>query len=137
MKIKKIITIILLVICLANLSIVYADDETEEIEEITKETIETSTDVTGEPKIDSRVAVIYDRLSKRVLYGKNETKQVPMASTTKIMTAIVVLEKANLNEQIEIEQQAASVGGSRLGLKKGDKITIRDLLYRINVKIRK
>ena len=52
-----------------------------------------------------------------------------MASTTKIMTAIVVLENANLSEVIEISRKAAGTGGSRLGLSAGDKISINDLLY--------
>ena len=52
-----------------------------------------------------------------------------MASTTKIMTAIIVLENSNLNNIVEVSKKAANTGGSRLGLKTGDKITIRDLLY--------
>ena len=52
-----------------------------------------------------------------------------MASTTKIMTAIVVLENANLSDEVTIDSKAAGIGGSRLGLKKNDKITVNDLLY--------
>ncbi len=52
-----------------------------------------------------------------------------MASTTKIMTATVVIENISLDKTVEISKKAAGTGGSRLGLKTGDKITIRDLLY--------
>ena len=52
-----------------------------------------------------------------------------MASTTKIMTATIIIENCNLNETVEISKKSAGTGGSRLGLKAGDKITIRDLLY--------
>lgn len=52
-----------------------------------------------------------------------------MASTTKIMTALVVLENAKLDTLVEVSKKAAGTGGSRLGLKTGDKITINDLLY--------
>lgn len=53
-----------------------------------------------------------------------------MASTTKILTAIITLEKCeNLNQEITIESKAANVGGSKLGVKVGDKLTINDLLY--------
>ncbi len=45
------------------------------------------------------------------------------------MTAIVVIEKSNLNDIVTIESKAAGTGGSRLGLKKNDKITVKDLLY--------
>ena len=52
-----------------------------------------------------------------------------MASTTKIMTATIIIENCDLNKTIEVSKKAAGTGGSRLGLKIGDKITIRDLLY--------
>ena len=52
-----------------------------------------------------------------------------MASTTKIMTCIVVIENADLNAEVKVSAKAAGTGGSRLGLKKDDKITIKDLLY--------
>lgn len=64
-----------------------------------------------------------------ILYGKNEKNKVKMASTTKIMTATVVLEHTSLDKTVEVSKKAAGTGGSRLGLKTGDKITIRDLLY--------
>ena len=79
--------------------------------------------------INSRSCIVFDRNSKMILYGKNETKQVKMASTTKIMTSLIIIENCNLSETIEISKKAASTGGSRLGLKTGDKITINDLLY--------
>ena len=52
-----------------------------------------------------------------------------MASTTKIMTATVTLENANLSDEVTISAKAGGTGGSRLGLKKGDKIALNDLLY--------
>lgn len=65
-----------------------------------------------------------------VLYGKKENQRYKMASTTKIMTAIVVIEKIeNLQEKTEISQKSAGTGGSRLGLHKNDKVSINDLLY--------
>ena len=84
---------------------------------------------TEEVDISSRIALIYDRASGRILYEKNGNKQTPMASTTKIMTAIVVLENAKLTDTVTITTKAAGIGGSRLGLKKNDKITGHDVLY--------
>ncbi len=80
-------------------------------------------------KINSRNAVLFDRNSKCVIYGKEENKVCKMASTTKIMTAIVVLENTNLSDIVDISKKAASTGGSRLGLSVGDKITVENLLY--------
>ncbi len=79
--------------------------------------------------LNSRSCVVIDRLTKNILYGKNEKNKVKMASTTKIMTAIVVLENSSLDQMVEASKKAAGTGGSRLGLKTGDKITIRDLMY--------
>lgn len=104
------------------------EDELVDLGEIQKEIIETSVEP-DEISLDSRIALIYDRASGRILYEKNGNKQTPMASTTKIMTAIVVLENANLTDVVTISSRAAGIGGSRLGLKKNDKITVNDLLY--------
>lgn len=81
------------------------------------------------PEINSRACVVIDRNSNTILYGKNENTVRKMASTTKIMTATIIIENCNLEETIEISKKAAGTGGSRLGLKTGDKITIKDLLY--------
>ena len=64
-----------------------------------------------------------------ILYGKNENEKRKMASTTKIMTAIVVIENANLESIVTISQKAAGTGGSRLGLHTNDKVSVKDLLY--------
>lgn len=116
---------------------VYADiddDEQIDMEQIKNETAQTVAQVAEEPKLNSRVALIYDRASQRILFEKNGQKQVPMASTTKIMTAIVVLENANLKDVVTVTQKAAGTGGSRLGLKTNDKITVHDLLYGLMLK---
>ena len=111
------------------------EDEEVDIEEIQKEVIETSSEA-EEFNVDSRIALIYDRASGRIIYEKNGNKQTPMASTTKIMTAIVVLENADLKDTVTIDSKAAGIGGSRLGLKKNDKITVNDLLYGLMLRSR-
>lgn len=112
----------------------YADDyiENEQTIDVSSEILEanmTNSSTLEPSSINSRSCVVFDRNSHMILYGKNEQKQVKMASTTKIMTAIVVIENCNLNDTIEVSKKAASTGGSRLGLKTGDKITVKDLLY--------
>ena len=135
-NIKRKINIIItfLIICLlVTMPITWADIENEEEiitqEEIQQEVAASASMSTEEPKLNSRIALIYDRNSGRILYEKNGNKQTPMASTTKIMTSIVVMENANLDEVVTIEGKAAGTAGSRLGLKKNDKITVHDLLY--------
>ena len=57
-----------------------------------------------------------------------------MASTTKIMTACIIIENCNLSDVIEVSRSAANIGGSRLGLRLGDKVSIKDLLYGLMLK---
>lgn len=113
-------------------SLSYCDEMDEEIIDVSSE-IEASTQSSANkseiPNVNSRSCVVLDRNSNKILYGKNEKNKVKMASTTKIMTAIVVIENHSLDQTVEASKKAAGTGGSRLGLKTGDKITIRDLLY--------
>lgn len=81
------------------------------------------------PDINARYAIVIDRNSKQILYGKNETEQSKMASTTKIMTCTIVLENACIEDSVTVSSKAAGTGGSRLGLSTNDKITVNDLLY--------
>ncbi|HJJ19330.1 MAG TPA: hypothetical protein OIM61_08855 [Clostridiaceae bacterium] len=91
--------------------------------------VETSSSGSSTLNLNTRSCIVLDRLSKKILYGKNEYNKVKMASTTKIMTATIIIENCNLEETVEVSKKAANTGGSRLGLKTGDKITIKDLLY--------
>lgn len=133
--IKTIYFILIVVIITTSGSIVYADDIDEEedidiTQEINDNTInEVSNNEIKEPVTNSNRCIVYDRISKTVVYGKNENVKGAMASTTKIMTATIVLENADLKEVVEISAKAGGTGGSRLGLKKGDKISVNDLLY--------
>lgn len=128
MKIYKIF-ICLFFIILLSFSPVLADDENfEYLPDLSTIQSSNSENIT-EPTINSRAAIVYERSSGKILYGKEENKKRKMASTTKIMTAIVVLENANLDDIVTISSKAAGTGGSRLGLHKDDKISIQDLLY--------
>lgn len=128
-KISKFLIIFLIIIQIPIINLAL-EDEYEELDFVWLEEEITKAKEANTPNINSRYAVIYDRASKTVIWGKDEKREVPMASTTKIMTAIVMLENiTNLQEKVEVCKQAANVGGSRLGLKTGDVITYNDLLY--------
>ena len=128
---KKICIFTIIILLFININVVYADDiiEDEFNQEDLIDILEASSQPTEEPKLNSRIAVAYDRASGRTIWGKSENKRTAMASTTKIMTAIIAIENSNLDDVIEVSAKAAGTGGSRLGLKKGDKISMRDLLY--------
>lgn len=127
-KIFKIIIIQFLTIFLfANIN-VYADDIDEELD-FDNQNITVSVD-SSKPVINSKRYAVYDRMSETVIYGLDENKESAMASTTKIMTSIIVLENVeNLNEIVTINKDAAMTYGSRLGLKQNDKLSVNDLLY--------
>lgn len=107
----------------------FADDENES-DDFSSSSVQEVSISSSTPVLNSKRYVIYDRLSHRSVYGKDFDKQTAMASTTKIMTAIIVLENcSDLSEKIVVPNQAAIVQGSTLGLNKNDEITINDLLY--------
>lgn len=74
-------------------------------------------------------AVLMDADSGRVLYGKNEDAPMAMASTTKIMTCIVILEKGCLEDTVQVSSYAASMPKVKLYIKKGENYQVKDLLY--------
>lgn len=130
----KVIYIVLTIFMILSNYIVLADDEDEEyidniVQENEKKEIEETASEYSRPTINSRKYVIYDRLSGRCIYGKDENKQTAMASTTKIMTILIVLEHCKLTDVVTMDKKAAKTGGSRLGLSEGDKVTVNDLLY--------
>lgn len=78
--------------------------------------------------LNAKNAILIERKCKRVLYEKNAYERVPNASTTKMLTAIVVVENCDINEIVEIGQNAINVIGSKVRFRKGDKVTVNDLL---------
>lgn len=73
--------------------------------------------------------VVMEKLSGRILFSENETEKLPMASTTKILTAITVIENFDLNKVIEVPSGFKGVEGSSVYLKSGERYTAKDLLY--------
>jgi serine-type D-Ala-D-Ala carboxypeptidase (penicillin-binding protein 5/6) len=81
------------------------------------------------PYVNARCAIALDSKSKIVLYEQNAYMVVPMASTTKILTALVALKYGDLDKKVEISSRAAGIRGSTVGYKKGEQISIRELVY--------
>ena len=68
--------------------------------------------------------------SSRKLYSKNETIKLPMASTTKIVTALTVLDNcSDLDEEFKIDNRAVGIPGTSIYLKQDETLTVRELLY--------
>lgn len=79
--------------------------------------------------IKSKAAVVMDSTTGRVLYAKNPDLKLLPASTTKLMTALVVMEHAKLSDVVTISKKVANTPAIRVGLHEGDKVTVEDLLY--------
>ena len=132
---KKLIKVLFVIILIFTFSVfpAYADDDNEIeeiiIEENEKEEIEAGANSNIKPTINARRYAIYDRASGMCIYGKDENKATAIASTTKIMSIIIVIENCNLSDTVTITAKSAGIGGSRLGLHTDDKITVMDLLY--------
>lgn len=105
----------------------YDQEDFEGIEDIEYVEVAT-TNSKGEPIINSPAAVLYDRKYNRVLYNKNMNERRANASTTKILTAIVAYENGDLRDNVIVSQRAANIGGSTIRLRKGDEISLNDLL---------
>ncbi|MBQ3816891.1 MAG: D-alanyl-D-alanine carboxypeptidase [Clostridia bacterium] len=79
----------------------------------------------------ARSAVLITGDSGEVIYSQNENERLPMASTTKIMTALLLCEYGHFDEEITVTKEMVAVEGSSMGLLPGDKVTLHDLLYGI------
>ncbi len=88
----------------------------------------------AEPEISAKSAIVIECLTGEILYSKNHTEVLPMASTTKIMTALVAAEFGDLDREMTVSNKAAAVDGSQMGLLPEQKISFRDLLYMMLLK---
>lgn len=85
--------------------------------------------VAESPHVSAQAAVLIDVESGRILYEKNGDEKKPIASITKIMTAIIAIEHGDLEEKVTISAKAAGKEGSSLYLKQGEQMTLKHLLY--------
>lgn len=83
---------------------------------------------TTPPEINAQGSALIDASTGQVLFGKNENSTFEPASTTKVMTALIALEKCNLDDEVTVQEDYTKVGGTGIGLLKGDVLTVRDLL---------
>lgn len=91
--------------------------ESREIEEI------------KENSLYAKSAVLMDAESGRILYAKNASEQMAMASTTKIMTLLVALEQGDLSKKVTVSKYAQSMPDVQLNMKENEQYVLKDLLY--------
>ncbi len=81
------------------------------------------------PQIGAKAAVLLEASTGKVLFAQNAQAQLPMASTTKIMTALLAIEEGDLEEMVTTDASAYGVEGSSIYLQLEETISLRDLLY--------
>jgi len=84
--------------------------------------------------VSAKAAVVMDAATGQVILSKNRDLALPPASTTKVMTAIVALEKARLDDSYKVSKAASTTAPSKVYLKPGDEITVEALLYALLLK---
>lgn len=77
----------------------------------------------------AKSAIVMEKTSHRVLFEKSADLHLPMASTTKIVTALTVIQNSNLDEIVQIPKEACGIEGSSIYLREGEHLTVRELLY--------
>ncbi len=78
--------------------------------------------------VSARSAIVMDAQTGIILYEKNAYEELPMASTTKIMTALLAIESGRLDETVSITDEMLRTEGSCMGLRDGDKMTLKELV---------
>lgn len=86
------------------------------------------------PLVGAKAAVILDEGTGRVLWGRNVTLALPPASTTKVLTALLVIENCSLDEVVTAPPSVEKVEGASIVLQPGERMTVKDLLHAILLK---
>ena len=80
------------------------------------------------PRVDARAYLVEDGRTGEVLLSQNDSRQVPIASLTKMMTVLLALERTKLTDVVTVTPHAATVGESSINLQAGEQLTVRDLV---------
>lgn len=136
---KKLLTIILLVLLTITCNIysvkalTYENiDDYDAIDIIEEESLNISSqevNINAPLKVSARNAIAIDSKNNMVLWNQNGYEIVPMASTTKILTALVAINYGNLERKVTISKNASSIRGSTVGYRAGEEISMRELLF--------
>ena len=91
--------------------------------------MQTDAPAASPPSVSAKAAILLDTATGKILMEKNAYDRLPMASTTKIMTSLLLAERGNLDETLVTTREMVTVEGSSMGLRAGDTVSYHDLLY--------
>ncbi len=86
------------------------------------------------PRVSARSAIVLDATSGEILYAKDPHALLPPASTTKVLTALIALERLAPGDWLPVSPQAAAAAPSRVGLRAGERAPVEDLLHGLLLK---
>ena len=89
----------------------------------------THSDIHAAANVSAQSAILLEQSTGDVLFEKNAHQRMPMASTTKIMTALCAIEHGDLSQTVKVHPDACGVEGSSIYLQSGDSLTLESLLY--------
>ena len=124
---KKVLIIFLIFNVLFQ-GITLANDYEEDLIWSESESVEEN-NLFKEPNISSRHCICIERSTEQVLFEKDAYTKCAIASTTKILTGIIIIENCDLEDEVLISKKAANTGGSTLGIREGAEIKVETLLY--------
>ena len=84
--------------------------------------------VAGVPQVSARAYIVENGVTGDVLAQRNDGERLPIASITKLMTVLVTLQNAKLDDVVTVSRRAAAVGESSIYLQKGDQLTVEELI---------
>lgn len=87
------------------------------------------TKVSASVSVSAQSAIVICLDSREVIFEKNAYQKLPMASTTKIMTSLILAEQPDLSKTVKVTSEMVAVEGTSMGLLAGDTVSYRDLLY--------
>lgn len=90
-----------------------------------------SAGVTETPRVTAKAAIVVDAHTGSVLWSQDPDDQLPPASTTKVMTAILALQSGRLSDRVEASPEACMVAPSKVNLRPGQRLVLQDLVYAI------
>ena len=98
---------------------------------VTSSAIATALEASEGPRLTAKSAIIVDARTGSVLWAQDPDEQLPPASTTKVMTAILALESGHLRDAVEASPEACMVAPSKVNLRPGQRLLLEDLVYAI------
>ncbi len=122
-------------LCLGGFFLFSCGHATDSVDADQTQNSERTVFVKGEAVADNALslsahsAVLLEASSGEIIFSKNENERLPMASTTKIMTALVALDCCELSDVVSVSPDAVGVEGSSIYLSRGEKVTMEELLY--------